>query len=72
MSVIRKIFVKKDLVKVQKLFDISKALHLTAAEINDKNVIKSDAGHVDIPNVTLPEVIEPKFELYKNYTAVVS
>lgn len=72
MSVIRKFFVKKDLVKVQKLFDISRALHLTAAEINDKNVIKSDADHVHIPNVTLPEVIEPKFELYKNFTAVVS
>lgn len=70
MSVVRKLFVNTNLVTQLKI--IRKALHLTAAEVNDTFVLKSDVGNVDIPNVNIPEVIEPKLDLYKNYTAVVS
>lgn len=70
MSAVRKFFVNKNLVGQHK--NLRKRLHLTATEVNDKFVLKSDVGNVQIPNVTIPEVIEPKLDLYKNYTAVVS
>lgn len=71
MSMIRKLIANKVLVKVQKCFGSSRTLHLTAAELDDRNVIKSD-GEVVIPDLTIPEIIVPKLEAYKNYTAVVS
>lgn len=70
MSAVRKLFINTNLVRQQK--NVRRALHLTAVEVNDKFVLKSDVGNVDIPHVTIPEVIEPKLDLYKNYTAVVS
>lgn len=72
MSVVRKVVLNKNLVKVHKFFGIIRNVHLTAAEANDPFIIKCTAEDVEIPNITIPEIIIPKFEAYKNFTAVVS
>lgn len=72
MSAIRKTLLNKNFVGLQNFLGAWRNLNLSTNELNNKYVIKSELDDVDIPNLTIPEVVEPKFQLYGNLIAVVS
>lgn len=71
MFAVRKILLSKDVIKLTHIFGKSRPLHLTYAENSDPFVVRS-SEEIVIPDVTISEVILPKFEVFKRYTAVVS
>lgn len=71
MSVIGKFVLNKDLVKVHKFFR-SRTIHLSKVNQSDQFILKGDHNPLQIPELTIPEVIFPKFKEFSNYTALVS
>lgn len=65
-----KVALKKKLVEAQKCICVLWNHYSTGAEVNDKNVLKS-SDKIVLPDVSLPEIIMPKFEDYSSYTATV-
>lgn len=70
MFSVGKVFLKENLVEVRKCVGVLRSHYLTVSEVNNKNVLKSSEKIVS-PNLSLPEIVVPKFEAYKSYTAMV-
>lgn len=71
MALILKVIFNKKIWSIKRFVYLSRTMHLSDAKIHDKNVIKSSYNFI-IPECTIPEVLVPKFQEYKNFTAVVS
>lgn len=72
MSVIRKLILKRGYLNVQKIIVSLRSYQLSTVDLKDPFVIRSVHEDVVIPEISIPEVVQPKFEAYAKYTAVVS
>ncbi|KAG5881495.1 hypothetical protein JTB14_029160 [Gonioctena quinquepunctata] len=70
MSVIRRALLSRNFLDYTKIIlPCSRTLN-TFEE--DKNILRSASSDVDVPNITIPELVYPRLEKFHKYTATVS